>query len=106
MLGVIGASIAQLGERQTEDLKVFGSIPGRGTFCFSFTGAPRGLVVGRISGRLVMSHVEWTRQSLSCFRCFSSRVRVWKHRGGAAALEDTTFDAGNLRRSEKCSTEE
>ena len=29
------ASIAQLGERQTEDLKVPGSIPGRGTFsCF------------------------------------------------------------------------
>ena len=30
------ASIAQLGERQTEDLKVPGSIPGRGTFCFLF----------------------------------------------------------------------
>ena len=27
------AVIAQLGERQTEDLKVPGSIPGRGTFC-------------------------------------------------------------------------
>ncbi len=27
-----GASIAQLGERQTEDLKVPGSIPGRGNF--------------------------------------------------------------------------
>ena len=26
------ASVAQLGERQTEDLKVPGSIPGRGTF--------------------------------------------------------------------------
>ena len=26
------AAIAQLGERQTEDLKVPGSIPGRGTF--------------------------------------------------------------------------
>ena len=31
----LDASIAQLGERQTEDLKVPGSIPGRGTFsCF------------------------------------------------------------------------
>jgi hypothetical protein len=28
-----GASIAQLGERQTEDLKVPGSIPGRGNLC-------------------------------------------------------------------------
>ena len=28
----LDASIAQLGERQTEDLKVPGSIPGRGTF--------------------------------------------------------------------------
>ena len=28
------ASIAQLGERQTEDLKVPGSIPGGGTFLF------------------------------------------------------------------------
>ena len=27
------AAIAQLGERQTEDLKVPGSIPGLGTFC-------------------------------------------------------------------------
>ena len=31
-----GAAIAQLGERQTEDLKVPGSIPGGGTFCFFF----------------------------------------------------------------------
>ena len=31
------ADIAQLGERQTEDLKVPGSIPGGGTyFCFFF----------------------------------------------------------------------
>ena len=30
------AVIAQLGERQTEDLKVPGSIPGRGIFLFSF----------------------------------------------------------------------
>ena len=30
--GVSDASIAQLGERQTEDLKVPGSIPGRGSF--------------------------------------------------------------------------
>lgn len=29
---VLFASIAQLGERQTEDLKVPGSIPGRGSF--------------------------------------------------------------------------
>ena len=29
------AVIAQLGERQTEDLKVPGSIPGRGMFFFS-----------------------------------------------------------------------
>ena len=28
------AAIAQLGERQTEDLKVPGSIPGRGTYTF------------------------------------------------------------------------
>ena len=28
----ISAAIAQLGERQTEDLKVPGSIPGEGTF--------------------------------------------------------------------------
>ena len=27
------AALAQLGERQTEDLKVPGSIPGGGTFC-------------------------------------------------------------------------
>ena len=30
------AEIAQLGERQTEDLKVPGSIPGRGSFSFLF----------------------------------------------------------------------
>ena len=30
------AAIAQLGERQTEDLKVPGSIPGRGSFYFLF----------------------------------------------------------------------
>ena len=30
--GTLGASIAQLGERQTEDLKVPGSIPGHGVF--------------------------------------------------------------------------
>ena len=29
----LSAVIAQLGERQTEDLKVPGSIPGRGSFC-------------------------------------------------------------------------
>ena len=28
------AALAQLGERQTEDLKVPGSIPGGGTFCY------------------------------------------------------------------------
>ena len=32
----IQAVIAQLGERQTEDLKVPGSIPGRGNFFFIF----------------------------------------------------------------------
>ena len=31
--GFYQAAIAQLGERQTEDLKVPGSIPGLGTFC-------------------------------------------------------------------------
>jgi hypothetical protein len=30
------ASIAQLGERQTEDLKVLGSIPSRGSLCIPF----------------------------------------------------------------------
>ena len=30
------AGIAQLGERQTEDLKVPGSIPGHGIFSFSY----------------------------------------------------------------------
>ena len=30
------AAIAQLGARQTEDLKVPGSIPGRGNFVFRF----------------------------------------------------------------------
>ena len=32
------AAIAQLGERQTEDLKVPGSIPGRGTLSFRAYG--------------------------------------------------------------------
>ena len=48
LLFVVGASIAQLGERQTEDLKVPGSIPGRGIFCIlprrsvlSYIAAPR-----------------------------------------------------------------
>ena len=31
-----GAAVAQLGERQTEDLKVPGSIPGLGSFYFIF----------------------------------------------------------------------
>ena len=34
--GVSFADIAQLGERQTEDLKVPGSIPGVGIFIFTF----------------------------------------------------------------------
>lgn len=34
--GGICAAIAQLGERQTEDLKVPGSIPGRGNFVFIY----------------------------------------------------------------------
>ena len=34
------AVVAQLGERQTEDLKVPGSIPGDGTECFVFPEAP------------------------------------------------------------------
>ena len=34
LLRVIGAAIAQLGERQTEDLKVPGSIPGGGSYYF------------------------------------------------------------------------
>ena len=34
--GRICAAIAQLGARQTEDLKVPGSIPGRGNFVFIF----------------------------------------------------------------------
>ena len=34
--GGICAAIAQLGERQAEDLKVPGSIPGRGNFVFIF----------------------------------------------------------------------
>ena len=34
------ADVAQLGERQTEDLKVPGSIPGDGTECFVFPEAP------------------------------------------------------------------
>ena len=34
--GVSFADIAQLGERQTEDLKVPGSIPGVGIFTFTF----------------------------------------------------------------------
>ena len=33
MAGIQQAALAQLGERQTEDLKVPGSIPGGGTFC-------------------------------------------------------------------------
>ena len=33
------AAIAQLGERQTEDLKVPGSIPGRGIFNWTFQSA-------------------------------------------------------------------
>ena len=35
------ADIAQLGERQTEDLKVPGSIPGGGTFCYPARAGPR-----------------------------------------------------------------
>ncbi|CAI5724355.1 unnamed protein product [Peronospora farinosa] len=49
------ASVAQLGERQTEDLKVPGSIPGRGTFA-------------RVSGRLV-----------AFFALFSTFFHVFPH---------------------------
>ena len=35
------AAIAQLGERQTEDLKVPGSIPGGGKYIFCVTEIPR-----------------------------------------------------------------
>ncbi len=42
---VLDASIAQLGERQTEDLKVPGSIPGRGNFCSAACSFSFGLVV-------------------------------------------------------------
>jgi hypothetical protein len=56
------AAIAQLGERQTEDLKVPGSIPGLGTHLFTVLG------VG-----LVGSDICWCL----CLRnCVSARVRA------------------------------
>ena len=39
------AALAQLGERQTEDLKVPGSIPGGGTFWFTVFWS-RALIIG------------------------------------------------------------
>ena len=38
----VPAEIAQLGERKTEDLKVPGSIPGRGIFAFPCSEAGKG----------------------------------------------------------------
>ena len=40
----VQAALAQLGERQTEDLKVPGSIPGGGTFWFASFGRGAGSI--------------------------------------------------------------
>ena len=62
------ASIAQSGERQTEDLKVPGSIPGRG---ISFIVMNRKINNIHLSKRIyVQKHIFWPRQ----FRVFLLRV--------------------------------
>ena len=41
LIAIARAAIAQLGERQTEDLKVPGSIPGLGILLANIGGSPR-----------------------------------------------------------------
>ena len=58
------ADIAQLGERQTEDLKVPGSIPGGGTYSFA-SRVLRGPRVPRaVRGRLTRSAFALVAQSV------------------------------------------
>ena len=59
-LEYLQAAIAQLGERQTEDLKVPGSIPGRGTPFFS------DLTLKRASPRAKANVEPWHELTLKC----------------------------------------
>ena len=54
------ASVAQLGERQTEDLKVLGSIPGRGTLARRCNPSPvlRLIVLGSTCSMLRLEMVD------------------------------------------------
>ena len=61
------AAIAQLGERQTEDLKVPGSIPGGGMYSFA---ASRVLCASRHPRRARSPYAK-------CFRSGSSVGRAW-----------------------------
>ena len=90
--GKIGAAIAQLGERQTEDLKVPGSIPGLGTFCkliWLLARKNRGVeVLIVLSCNLAKPNISTARKNVrgSC-RYFASGPRgpVWSLWGASHA---------------------
>ena len=86
------AALAQLGERQTEDLKVPGSIPGGGTL-------PPAVVPKRLRG--------WTRNPLGSARAgsspadcvFSPTSPPQAKKTPAVGIEPTTSGSGNRRAS-------
>ena len=72
------AAIAQLGERQTEDLKVPGSIPGLGTFLiFGVWGAQHVLLHAAAHVALTWSCREQPLERVR--RMGASMMRQWAH---------------------------
>lgn len=71
MLSSAAAAIAQLGERQTEDLKVPGSIPGLGTF-----GATMRCRITLSWRALVLNHVPVCPATCTCTRAVAARPRL------------------------------
>ena len=69
---IFGSSIAQLGERQTEDLKVPGSIPGFGTFA-SFCCARRTRFCGSAG---LARYLPWRAHRACCCRAVSHPRRL------------------------------
>ena len=73
------AAIAQLGERQTEDLKVPGSIPGLGIFLIFGVSAGAARVVACRSARCFDIRVAGSSPWNVVRRMRASMMRQWAH---------------------------
>ena len=80
------AAIAQLGERQTEDLKVPGSIPGLGTYDSCRSQKQSTLIQAVVvTCRQAFVITEWTSNYLSYWRKAAEASMSVTHSGFAAA---------------------